>query len=145
MAKIQLRDAASEASAAATRRTLVEVYERVLRLLHPFAPFATEELWQSFAPPAKPLSLWERVTVGVRDVMTVGGRGPPSAAPPLIVSDWPEAGARDRDAEAAFGGLDRDGPGGAPPQDRVPRRGASCAGRRRGRSGARTCFGRICR
>jgi valyl-tRNA synthetase len=89
VAKIQLRDAASDASAAATRRTLVEVYERVLRLLHPFAPFATEELWQSFAPP----------TSGTNG--SAGG----FRRTPLIVADWPEAGSRDREAENAFGDL----------------------------------------
>ena len=50
VAKIQLREGASDESQAATRRTLVDVYERILRLLHPFAPFATEEIWQAFAP-----------------------------------------------------------------------------------------------
>lgn len=30
-----------------SRATLVYVYERVLRLLHPFMPYVTEELWQA--------------------------------------------------------------------------------------------------
>jgi valyl-tRNA synthetase len=59
----------SREAGAADGALLARVYEKVLRLLHPFAPYVTEELWQ-------------RVTDGVR--------GRPIA---LAVTDWPEAAA----------------------------------------------------
>src|ERR1700704_1138247 len=55
---------------------LVQVYEKALRMLHPYAPFATEELWQ-------------RLTTGIADR--------PIA---LMIAQWPDpAEARDAAAE----------------------------------------------
>ncbi|MCC6626840.1 MAG: valine--tRNA ligase [Chloroflexi bacterium] len=62
-------------AAAATGQVLCYVLERSLRLLHPYLPFVTEELWQEL----------------------------PHAGPALIVADWPAAGARDEVAEHDFG------------------------------------------
>ena len=43
-------DHASDAAKRGTRRTLIQVLESWLRLLHPMMPFITEEIWQTVAP-----------------------------------------------------------------------------------------------
>jgi valyl-tRNA synthetase len=46
LAKLSLQSA-STTEAARTRHTLIETFETVMRLLHPFMPFLTEEIWQN--------------------------------------------------------------------------------------------------
>ncbi len=58
------------------RRTLVEVLEALLRLLHPIMPFITEEIWQQVAPRA-----------GIR-------------RPTIMLEPYPEAVAADGDDDA---------------------------------------------
>ncbi|HET6675194.1 MAG TPA: valine--tRNA ligase [Nitrospiraceae bacterium] len=46
LAKLPLQDP-STADAARARQTLLETFEHLMRLLHPFMPFVTEEIWQT--------------------------------------------------------------------------------------------------
>ena len=70
-AKVRLRVGGEAAEAVG--QTLAHVLERTLRLLHPFAPFATEVLWQSI----------------------------PHDGESLMIAPWPTAGDRDEEAERA--------------------------------------------
>ncbi|MBO4350558.1 MAG: valine--tRNA ligase [Proteobacteria bacterium] len=59
-------DPAMEKAKRTTRLVLVHVLETILRLLHPFAPFMTEEIWQSLpknanAPESIMIAPWPKV------------------------------------------------------------------------------------
>ena len=70
------RSAEQEAARQATCRTLVEVFESLLRYLHPMMPFVTEDLWRRVAPAA-----------GIE-------------GDSIMVRPWPEPEGADPDAEA---------------------------------------------
>jgi valyl-tRNA synthetase len=65
-----------EAQRNATRHTLLTVLEQLLRILHPFMPFITEEIWQKVAP-------------------ALGETGDS-----IVVAPWPQALNQDPEAEA---------------------------------------------
>ncbi|MCA1552947.1 MAG: valine--tRNA ligase, partial [Chloroflexi bacterium] len=68
-----------------TLSTLVHVLDRSLRLLHPFVPFVTEEVWQHLKAAA--------------------GEFAADWGPALIVANWPHAGTVDETAEARMNSL----------------------------------------
>jgi valyl-tRNA synthetase len=72
MAKPRLYATDDPAARAAAQRTLVEVLETTMRLLHPFMPFLTEEIWQRL----------------------------PGAGPSIMIAPFPKAGRAAGDAEA---------------------------------------------
>ena len=76
LAKPALADDADPAVRASTRRTLAEVLDSMLRLLHPFVPFLTEEIWQRLR---RPLAIEHEF---------------------VAVAEWPSAGEPDAEAEA---------------------------------------------
>ncbi|QOC23032.1 valine--tRNA ligase [Wenzhouxiangella sp. AB-CW3] len=76
LSKPALADDADDNTARATRHTLATVLERTLRLLHPFVPFVTEEIWQRV-----------RVPAGIE-------------ADSIMATEWPEAGTIDEEAVA---------------------------------------------
>ncbi len=72
IAKRSLYQPESPAAKAVTQRTLVETLEATLRLLHPFMPFISEELWQRL----------------------------PHAGESIMIAPFPKATRKGRDAEA---------------------------------------------
>jgi len=76
LSKPMLGEDADPAQRAATRRTLLEVLETLLRLLHPIMPFITEEIWQR-----------------LREHLALEQRS-------LMIRPYPEGGDRDPEAEA---------------------------------------------
>jgi valyl-tRNA synthetase len=77
IAKVQLRDGADNATHQSTLGTLQDVLDATLRLLHPFAPFVTEAIWQTIRSP--------------------------DDADSLMIAEWPRPAERDEAAEAEFG------------------------------------------
>ena len=77
LAKMRLYDQENSAARRTAQAVLDEVLASTLRLLHPFMPFLTEEIWQNLP-----------------------GRGKS-----IMLESWPPAGQRDLSAEAAMGVL----------------------------------------
>jgi valyl-tRNA synthetase len=99
IAKIQLRGE-DPARLRATRQTLGRVLEQTLRLLHPFAPFVTEELWQTLCGSLPRPNSGASPAVGSSGAPRTGGMEGPGRAPSIMVAAWPVPGPRDPEAEA---------------------------------------------
>jgi len=79
IAKRSLYQPESPEAKAVTQRTLVETLETTLRLLHPFMPFISEELWQR---------------------LPHRGESIPAPARSIMIAPFPKATRKGRDAEA---------------------------------------------
>jgi valyl-tRNA synthetase len=79
IAKRSLYQPESPAARAVTQRTLVETLETTLRLLHPFMPFISEELWQR---------------------LPHEGESIPAPARSIMIAPFPKASRKGRDPEA---------------------------------------------
>jgi len=79
IAKRTLYQPESPEARAVTQRTLVETLETTLRLLHPFMPFISEELWQRLPREGEPV---------------------PAPARSIMIAPFPKASRKGRDPEA---------------------------------------------
>ncbi|HSN74348.1 MAG TPA: valine--tRNA ligase [Anaerolineae bacterium] len=82
-----------EPEAARTAGVLVRVLDQTLRLLHPFIPFVTEDIWQNLKAAAE-------AAHSVLGPVSDRARPWPDA---LIIAPWPRSGPIDTEAEVAFG------------------------------------------
>ncbi|MFQ5863385.1 MAG: valine--tRNA ligase [Candidatus Brocadiales bacterium] len=80
--KPRLREPGSQGDKAIVKSVLIHVFRDTLKLLHPFAPFLTEETWQT-----------------LRD--NLGGNGRLEEG--VIIASWPKAEAQDLETERVMG------------------------------------------
>jgi valyl-tRNA synthetase len=94
IAKVELRNAESADERQAIQTNLAWVFEHTLRLLHPMAPFVTEELWQTLVRGD------ERGGNGAsQNAPRSGGAGSEPLPPSIMLAPWPAA-ADERAAQA---------------------------------------------
>jgi valyl-tRNA synthetase len=88
MVKSRLAAEAQSAARATAQRVLAHALDNLLRLLHPFTPFLTEEIWQRLGEAAPRRGLTD----------------PQPSAESAMIAPWPQADATRRDAtiEARF-------------------------------------------
>ncbi len=105
IAKTQL--AQGGATAWRTAAILVHVLDQTLRLLHPFIPFVTEDIWQNLKRAAQAVGMTPAAALselGFGGVLPTASTEPAGQWPEaLIIAPWPQAGAVDGAAEVAFG------------------------------------------
>jgi valyl-tRNA synthetase len=89
IAKLRLYEPGDSAATYTARSVLWSVLDRVTRLLHPFMPFVTEEIWQHL-----------RVTGSEAGRRLSGWDGPMPES--IMVAPWPEPGDRDDAVERAM-------------------------------------------